>query len=109
MDKELDIHMVNCDLLKKCDINWDCCICLDYLFNPMKKCSECDIIYHKKCIEDCKNKNPNCPSCRSEFSIVDISRIEKSYINDIILKCINGCEVRLLECRNHLESNNCSK
>ena len=45
--------------------NEKCPICMDEAMHDIKKCTLCNVYYHKECIKEWLKVHPKCPHCRA--------------------------------------------
>jgi len=74
-------HNNNIVLCKNSD---ECAICFENIYNNYVPVFICNHLFHKKCIKSWLKINNNCPICRTNLSIINLSTIfAKANENDI--------------------------
>ncbi len=68
---------------------FQCIICTGMVVHP-RTCEECEQVYCQKCIDNCKEYNNSCPSCKnSPMKMRDLGRIARSTLFNVKVKCVN--------------------
>ncbi|XP_050312933.1 uncharacterized protein LOC126747987 [Anthonomus grandis grandis] len=66
----------------------ECPVCLEYMLPPIYQC----IIGHSIC-KKCKENQPQCPTCKSEFAKTQNFTLESMILNSLTYPCkYEGCE-----------------
>jgi hypothetical protein len=85
-------RIVNRDFIKLERLQCNICKCV---LKDMKKCSLCFAHFCSECINQSKNDNNYCPSCRThDFKIEEGEAYLQKFINEILISCIyqsKGC------------------
>lgn len=71
-----------------------CTVCLSLIQEPVR-CSECDVLFCKECLDECCKRNSGCPHCQHKpMVIASLTRNEQHfYENQLVSGCPNkGCE-----------------
>lgn len=94
-------QIINLDFFLSMKESVTCSICTSIISQP-KMCSQCETPYCQECIDQWFSKNKICPMRCESSKILEINRSLKRIYDAVKVKCIEGCEVTLLEYRSHI-------
>lgn len=93
-NKEIEETVLSKKLLKEhfsSEETFYCKICYNLVVN-VTQCSNCEILFCKKCIELRTKENEKCPGCKAPFSEGFVPRITKNILNNFNLQCPYLCD-----------------